>query len=331
MSLSSEQKIESLRRVMRIRYFEEAVGKAVRAGLIPGSCHSSAGQEAAIVGACMALGADDYVTGTHRSHGHPIGKGAQLDALMAELLGKSNGICGGRGGSMHLADASVGIIGESAIVGGGIPLATGAGLSAQVLGNGRVSLCFFGDGAANQGTFHESLNMASVWKLPVIYFCENNQYAATTPMALAHSVTDIASRAAAYGMPGEIVDGQDLFAVHAVTACAVARAREGGGPTLIEAKTYRYDEHAVNLFIPTQYRSDEEMALWRARDPLVLLRARLAAEGVAQEEQLLDLEKAAREEVAAALAHAKRGAEPGFETVFEHLYSNPIHPAPELR
>ncbi len=273
MSLSTEQMIESMRRVLRIRLFEEAVGKAVRAGLIPGSCHSSAGQEAAIVGACMALAEDDYITGTHRSHGHPIAKGADLKPLMAELMGKAEGICGGRGGSMHLADTSVGIVGESAIVGGGIPLATGAALSAQVLGNGRVSLCFFGDGAANQGTFHESLNMAMVWKLPVVYFCENNQYAATTPLTLSHSVPDIATRAAAYGMPGEIVDGQDLFAVHAAALRAVERARAGEGPSLIEAKTYRYDEHAVNLFIPAKYRGDEEMAAWRSRDPVALLRA----------------------------------------------------------
>lgn len=324
MSLSTEQKIESMRRVLRIRHFEEAVGKAVRAGLIPGSCHSSAGQEAAIVGACMALADDDYVTGTHRSHGHPIGKGADLKPLMAELMGKAEGICGGRGGSMHLADAGVGIVGESAIVGGGIPLATGAALSAQVLGNARVSLCFFGDGAANQGTFHESLNMAAVWKLPVVYFCENNQYAATTPLALSHSVPDIATRSAAYGMPGEIVDGQDLFAVHTATLRAVERARAGQGPSLIEAKTYRYDEHAVNLFIPAKYRSDEEMAEWRARDPVALLRARLAEEGVMAEAELEALESGVRAEVSAAIEYARAAAEPGFETVFEHMFSNPV-------
>jgi len=331
MSLSTEQMIESMRRVLRIRLFEEAVGKAVRAGLIPGSCHSSAGQEAAIVGACMALAEDDYITGTHRSHGHPIAKGADLKPLMAELMGKAEGICGGRGGSMHLADTSVGIVGESAIVGGGIPLATGAALSAQVLGNGRVSLCFFGDGAANQGTFHESLNMAMVWKLPVVYFCENNQYAATTPLTLSHSVPDIATRAAAYGMPGEIVDGQDLFAVHAAALRAVERARAGEGPSLIEAKTYRYDEHAVNLFIPAKYRGDEEMAAWRSRDPVALLRARLAEECVMDEAGLEQLESAVRTEVTAAVAYAEAGAEPGFETVFEHMFSDPVHRPPEPR
>src|SRR5512139_4132948 len=190
------QRIEGLRRMLRIRRFEEAVAKAVRAGEIPGACHSSIGQEAAIVGACLALADTDCITGTHRSHGHPIGKGAALAPLMAELMGKASGICGGRGGSMHLADASVGIIGESAIVGGGIPIATGAALSAQVLGDGRVSLCFFGDGAANQGTFHESLNMAAVWKLPAVYVCENNRYAATTPLTMSHGVERIAVRAA---------------------------------------------------------------------------------------------------------------------------------------
>ena len=331
MSLSTEQMIESMRRVLRIRLFEEAVGKAVRAGLIPGSCHSSAGQEAAIVGACMALAEDDYITGTHRSHGHPIAKGADLKPLMAELMGKAEGICGGRGGSMHLADTSVGIVGESAIVGGGIPLATGAALSAQVLGNGRVSLCFFGDGAANQGTFHESLNMAAVWKLPVVYFCENNQYAATTPLTLSHSVPDIATRAPAYGMPGEIVDGQDLFAVHAAALRAVERARAGEGPSLIEAKTYRYDEHAVTLFIPAKYRSDEEMAEWRSRDPVALLRTRLAAECVMDEAGLQQLESAVRSEVKAAVEYAEAGAEPGFETVFEHMFSDPVHRQREPR
>src|ERR1700681_1066658 len=171
--------------------------------------HLSIGQEGAIVGACMALRDNDYITGTHRSHGHPIGKGAKLDALMAELMGKETGICKGRGGSMHLADKSVGIIGESAIVGGGIPLATGCGLSAKVRQTDQVSLCFFGDGAVNQGTFHESLNMASLWKLPVIYVCENNGFALTTSVARSHGQPNIAKRAAAYGLPGIAVDGQD--------------------------------------------------------------------------------------------------------------------------
>jgi len=331
MKQDGPQRIESLRRMLRIRRFEEAVARAVRAGEIPGACHSSAGQEAAIVGACMALAPGDYVTGTHRSHGHPIGKGAELAPLMAELMGKAEGICGGRGGSMHLADVSVGIVGESAIVGGGIPIATGAALSAQVLGNGRVSLCFFGDGAVNQGTFHESLNMASVWKLPAVYVCENNRYAATTPLGLSHAVPEVAARAGAYGMPAESVDGQDLDAVHAAVARAVARARAGEGPSLVEALTYRYDEHAVNLLIPAQYRTPEELAAWRDRDPVTLYRARLLADGVLDEASADALDAQVATEMKQALAFARAGAEPDISTVFDHLYACPAGASPELR
>ena len=244
----------------RIRKFEEEGTRLFKAGHILGAYHASIGEEAAIVGACLALRDDDSMTGTHRSHGHPIGKGADLKALMAELMGKQTGICKGRGGSMHLADNSVGIIGESAIVGGGIPLATGCGLSAKVRGTDQVSLCFFGDGAVNQGTFHESLNMASLWKLPVIYLCENNGYAITTSLARSHGQPNIAKRAGGYGMPGVSVDGQDVGAVFEATSGAVARARRGEGPSLIDAKTYRFDEHNVGLIVPGEpYRTSEEI------------------------------------------------------------------------
>src|SRR5882757_10590604 len=190
MNLSEEQRLEAYSRMWRIRKFEEEGKRLYIAGEIPGAYHSSIGQEASIVGACMALRDDDAMTGTHRSHGHPIGKGADLKALMAELMGKETGICKGRGGSMHLADKSVGIIGESAIVGGGIPLATGCGLAAKVRKTDQIALCFFGDGAVNQGTFHESLNMASLWKLPVIYLCEINGYAITTSLVNSHAQPD---------------------------------------------------------------------------------------------------------------------------------------------
>src|SRR3984885_831453 len=206
MPLTRSQQYEIYRRMLRIRKFEEEGTRLYIAGKIPGAYHASIGQEATIVGACMALHDDDSMTGTHRSHGHPIGKGAELKGLMAELMGKATGICKGRGGSMHLADNSVGIIGESAIVGGGIPLATGGGLSAKVRRTDQLCLCFFGDGAVNQGTFHESLNMASLWKLPVIYVCENNGYAITTSVARSHGQPSISKRARAYGMPGVLVD-----------------------------------------------------------------------------------------------------------------------------
>src|SRR5688572_2889015 len=232
MIFNDTQRREAYRRMLRIRKFEEEGTRLYIAGKIAGAYHASIGQEAAIVGACMALRDDDTMTGTHRSHGHPIGKGAQIKALMAELMGKATGICKGRGGSMHLADSSVGIVGESAIVGGGIPLATGCGLSAKVRKTEQVSLCFFGDGAVNQGTFHESLNMASLWKLPVIYFCENNGYAITTSVAKSHGQPSIAKRAQAYGLPGVLVDGQNVLSVNAATSAAVVRARLGAGPTL---------------------------------------------------------------------------------------------------
>jgi len=309
--------------MLRIRRFEEEGTRLFKEGQIPGAYHGSIGQEAAIVGACLALKDDDAMTGTHRSHGHPIGKGADLKALMAELMGKESGICKGRGGSMHLADSSVGIISESAIVGGGIPLATGVGLSAKVRRTQQVCLCFFGDGAVNQGTFHESLNMGSLWQLPVIYFCENNGYAIVTSLASSHGQPSIVARAQAYGMPGVAVDGQDVTAVYDATSEATARARRGAGPTLIEAKTYRYDEHNVGLLVPGKpYRSPAEVEEYRTRrDPIVLFRQYLMADGFT-EAQLSAVES----EVAAAVSEAIRFAHesplPSPEKLFEYMYSD---------
>ena len=326
MQLSKAQQWETYRRMMRIRRFEEEGTRLFTAGLIPGAYHASIGEEATIVGACMALAEGDAMTGTHRSHGHPIGKGADLKALMAELMGKVTGICKGRGGSMHLADNSVGIISESAIVGGGIPLATGVGLSAKVRGTDQVCLCFFGDGAVNQGTFHESLNMGSLWKLPVIYLCENNGYAVTTSVAVSHGQPSIAKRAEGYGMPGIAVDGQDVRAVFDVTSDAVERARRGEGPTLIEAKTYRFDEHQVGLIVPGQpYRAPEEVAQYRSqRDPIALYRRALIEEGGVSAEEL----RAIDDEVAAAVADAIRFGEqsqfPDPSTRGEFMYNRPV-------
>ncbi|MCA9513239.1 MAG: thiamine pyrophosphate-dependent dehydrogenase E1 component subunit alpha, partial [Myxococcales bacterium] len=267
---------ELYRRMRRIRRFdEEALRLQREEHLVAGPLHPSLGQEAAVVGACAALRADDTMTGNHRSHGHPIAKGAALGPLLAELLGRRDGVCGGRGGSMHLADFAVGSLGESGIVGAGIPVAVGAALSARVRGDDAVCIAFFGDGASNQGAFHEALNLGAIWKLGVVFFCENNGYAATTPLAAGTSVADIAVRAAGYGMPGEIVDGQDVEAVLATTARAVARARAGEGPSLVEAKTYRYCEHAEGQGIPGTYRTADEIARWRERDPLAIARTRL--------------------------------------------------------
>jgi acetoin:2,6-dichlorophenolindophenol oxidoreductase subunit alpha len=326
MSLEKAQQQEAYRRMLRIRKFEEEGTRLFKAGKIPGTFHASIGQEAAIVGACMALRADDAMTGTHRSHGHPIGKGADLRGLMAELMGKVTGVCKGRGGSMHLADNSVGIIGESAIVGGGIPLATGCGLSAKVRRTDQIALCFFGDGAVNQGTFHESLNMASLWKLPVIYFCENNGYAITTSIARSHGQTDIAKRADAYGMPGIRVDGQDVNAVFEVTSAAAARARRGEGPTLIEAKTYRFDEHNVSLYVGTRkpYRSAEEVEEYRTRrDPLMLFRQALMLGGC-DESELKQIEDEVVTTVVEAIRFAEQSPLPDPSSLYEYMFSNPI-------
>ena len=319
MSLSLPQQLETFRRMHRIRQFEEAL----IAKNMPG--HLSIGQEAAVVGACMALKDDDYITGTHRSHGHPIGKGAELRPLMAELFGKVTGVCKGRGGSMHLADSRVGIIGESAIVGGGIPLATGAGLSIQIRKTSQVALSFFGDGASNQGTFAESLNLAALWKLPVIFFCENNGYAISTSVSKSHAQPDVAKRASGYGIPGVIVDGQEVEEVHAATETAVARARAGEGPTLIEAKTYRFDEHSRNLSVPIPYRSEEEIESYRRdRDPIVLYRTVLESRGVAPYD-LDSIESEVADAIVDALVFARESDDPKLEDLYDNMFSNPIH------
>lgn len=329
MSLTHEQYREAYRRMLRIRKFEEEGTRLYKNGEIPGAYHASIGQEAAIVGACMALRDDDCITGTHRSHGHPIGKGAKLDGLMAELMGKVTGICKGRGGSMHLADSSVGILGESAIVGGGIPLAAGAALSAKARGTDQVALTFFGDGAANQGTFHETLNMSSVWKLPVIFFCENNRYAVTTSVAESHGQPDIAKHAAGYEIPGVIVDGQDVTAVYEVTREAVERARRGQGPTLIEAKTYRFDEHQVGLNILGEpYRPQSEVQEYmQQRDPLTLFRKALLEAGFGEVE-LQAMEEEVVQSVARAIDFGRQSPAPDPGDVYEYMYVNPIHYPP---
>jgi len=322
MTLTMQLRLEAYRRMLRIRRFEEEGTRLFREGTIPGAYHSSIGQEATIVGACLTLRDDDFMTGTHRSHGHPIGKGAELDGLMAELMGRQTGICKGRGGSMHLADNRVGIIGESAIVGGGIPLATGVGLSIRVRRTDQVCLCFFGDGAVNQGTFHESLNMASLWKLPVIYLCENNGYAVVTPLEGSHGQPSIAKRADAYGMPGVALDGQDVGAVFEATSEAVIRARSGEGPTLIEAKTYRFDEHNVGLLIPgAPYRAPEEIDEYRTRrDPVMLLRKALFDDGVRASE-LESIEAEVDAAVRGAVRFAEGSPLPDPAGVYEDLFT----------
>lgn len=319
LSLTHEHLIEMLRRMLRIRLFDEAATR-IREAHIPGSLHNAIGQEGEIVGACMALRDDDYITGNHRSHGHPIGKGIRLAPLMAELFGKKTGVCRGKGGSMHLAAFSAGSLGESGIVGGSMPAAVGAALSASVRGTDQVCLCFFGDGASNCGPFHESLNLAAVWRLPVIFLCENNGYAMCSPQAQTTSVADIASRATAYNMPGHVVDGQDAIAVHQVVAAAVALGRSGGGPSLIEAKTYRYCHHQELNFELPSYRSAEEIKAWRTRDPIDLFVNRFRSSKALTDDELDLIRCEVADEVEEAIVFAQRSAFPDSAALFEDLF-----------
>ena len=322
-ALSKGQLAEVMLRMQRIRHFEDAAITLHKAGEIPGSLHTSQGQEGEIVGACFALRRDDYMVGNHRSHGHPIGKGANLRGLMAELLGRQGGVCGGKGGSMHLADFSVGSLGETSIVGSGIPVAAGAALGAKMQGLDRVSLCFFGDGAAQEGTFHEGINMAAIWQLPVIFLCENNGYAVSTAISKSALVRNIADRAAGYGIPGAVVDGQDVLAVYDTVTEAVTRARAGGGPTLVEAKTYRYIDHAANLGRDLRYRTDAEIEEWRKRDPLVVLRQRMLDDFGFREIEIEQIQAAAHADVQDAIVFAKQSPYPDPSRAWTDVYATP--------
>lgn len=317
---------EKYRRMMRIREFETRAEVCHANGEIPGALHTCSGQEGEIVGACIALRTEDYMVGNHRSHGHPIAKGAPLRPLMAELMGKKTGICQGKGGSMHLSDFSVGSLGETSIVGSGVPVAVGAALGSLLQGNDRVALCFFGDGATNEGAFHEALNLAAVWKLPAIFLCENNSYAVSTPSSAAIAVDDIADRAKAYSIPGVIVDGQDVDVVEAAVAEAASRARRGDGPTLIEAKTYRFGDHACNMGRVLLERGSE-VDEWKLRDPLTLYREKMIALGI-NESELDAIEEAVKAEVEDALAFARESEYPDNAEAFDHVFSERL-PIPE--
>lgn len=324
MTLANDTLLEMQRRMLRIRLFDERASKMVKRGEIPGTVHTSIGQEAQVVGACMALTDGDTMTGNHRSHGHPIGKGAKLGPLMAELVGKAWGVCGGKGGSMHLADFKVGSLGESGIVGSSIPIATGAALSSKVLNQGRVSLAFFGDGASNQGCLYEAMNLASVWGLPIVFLCENNQYALSTP---AHTVTAgrIADRAHGFNMPGvRVEDGQSVLTVYDAVKTAVDRARSGKGPSLVEVMTYRFNEHSEGLRLAVDYRPADEKAAWLARDPVKMFRSYLVEQGVADEAIVAGLEAEVAAEVEAAVQFANDSPYPEPSVAFKDIYTEAI-------
>jgi len=278
---------EMFHRMNLVREFELRAIEERRGGLIPGFIHSCVGQEATAVGACLALHPDDVITSTHRGHGHLIGKGGDPRYMMAELAARSPGYCKGRGGSLHIADFDLGILGANGIVGGGIPIAVGAALGFAMRSEDRVSLAFFGDGASNEGSFHEAANQAGVWKLPVIFFCENNLYGEGTAIARCTPITDLALRAQSYDFPGVIVDGNDVLAVYEAVAAARRRAVAGEGPTLIEAKTYRLRGHYEGD--PQVYRSQEEIESWRKRDPIPTFRRKLLDAGVFDDGELEEI------------------------------------------
>jgi pyruvate dehydrogenase E1 component alpha subunit len=279
LDLDRDALLEMYERMMQIRTFEDLAGKNFALGLIPGFVHLYAGEEAVAVGICSQLSDRDYITSTHRGHGHCIAKGVDIPGMVAELMGKSTGVCKGKGGSMHIADVDKGMLGANGIVGGGLPLACGAALTAKTLGTGGVAVCFFGDGASNQGTFHESLNLAAIWDLPVVFVCENNGYAEATPVHYHCSASDVANRAGSYEIPGVVVDGLDVFAVYEAAQEAIARARRGEGPSLIEAKTYRFYGHFQGDQVT--YRTAEELESYKQRDPIVALRKAVIDRGIA--------------------------------------------------
>ena len=326
MSADKALLMEMLRRMLRIRYFEEEVVQMVQRGEVVGAAHCYIGEEAVAVGACLALRDDDYMTGNHRSHGHPIAKGGDVNRAMAELMGKRTGYCKGKGGSMHLADFSIGILGESGILASALPVAAGAGLATKLRGEDKVVVAFFGDGASNEGACHETMNLAAIWKLPVIFVCENNQYAVTTNFKDVVATENISDRAAAYNMPGVLVDGQDAVAVYEAVSEAVARARAGLGPSLIEARTYRYRDHSEGLsrVIREPYRTEEEIEFWKTRDPIIVHKQQLLAQAIATEEEIARMEAEEQARIASALEFARNSPYPDPEEVFEDMFTNPI-------
>jgi pyruvate dehydrogenase E1 component alpha subunit len=307
------------RTMVRIRRFEERAVELFMAGELPGFLHSYLGQEAVAAGVCAALRQDDYITSTHRGHGHVIAKGLELDRMMAELYAKTTGYCKGKGGSMHIADFSRGILGANGIVGAGIPIGAGAALSARMRRSGQVVVSFFGEGATSQGSFHEAANLAAVWRLPLVLVCENNLYAVSTHRSQQNRLSDIAQRAAAYGFPGVTVDGNDPVAVYQAAVPAIERARAGEGPSLIECQTYRWLGHYVGD--PGAYRPKEEYAEWKARDPVPRFETRLEAEGVLPREQIESVREEVRREVEAAVEFARQSPSPRPEDALEDLYA----------
>jgi pyruvate dehydrogenase E1 component alpha subunit len=309
--------------MLRIRRLEEKAAELYSLGKIRGFLHLYIGEEAVAVGAMRALGPGDAVVSTYREHGHALARGIPAGPIMAEMFGKANGCCRGRGGSMHLFDAARRFYGGNAIVGGGLPIAVGLALADALLGRPQVTACFFGDGAVAEGEFHESLNLAALWKLPVLFLCENNLYAMGTALERHQAQTDISLKARGYGLPGEAVDGMDVLAVEAAVARTVAAIRGGGGPSLLEARTYRFRAHS--MYDPELYRSQDEVELWKRRDPIALLAARAREEGLLADADLAELEAAVAAEIDAAVRFAEDGPWEPVEDLTRDVYT-PVAP-----
>jgi len=290
-------------RMLRCRQFEEYLHLAVNKGDLPGFVHLSAGQEAVAAGVCQNLRDDDWIVSTHRGHGHLVAKGMSLKKMMAEIYGKVTGASKGKGGSMHMCDLTVGVLGSNGIVGAGLPLANGPALSAKVLGTDQVSICFFGDGASNEGTFNEAINLAAIWDLPTIFVLENNLYGETSSVKYTHKVKEISKRAIGFGIPGLTVDGMDVLAVYQVAREAVARARAGQGPTLIECMTYRYYGHYEGD--PDNYRTKEEIQEYRKKDPIPRLKQQMLGAEITTTQEIELLEQRVKEEINEAVVFAK--------------------------
>jgi len=322
MKLTKAKLLEMYEMMVRIRTFEENVKELFKAGLFPGWTHVCIGEEAGVVGACFALRKDDYMASTHRGHGQCIAKGMSLKGMMAELMGKVDGVCKGKGGSMHLGDISVGAMGGNAILGAGAPIASGAALSAKTRGTDQVALAFFGDGASNQGAVHEAMNIAALWKLPVIFVCENNQYGISVSQAKHTPIKDIATRAAAYDMPGFVVDGNDVVEVYQAAEKAVKRARAGEGPTLLECKTYRWrGHHEGDPNQGARYRTKDEIAVWKKKCPIAKLEKHLLKNKIATSKKMAAISADIDKAIDDAVAFAAKSDFPKLEEMYEDVYT----------
>ena len=309
------------RRMVRIRVFETEAGRLAEAGKIPGALHLYVGEEAVAAGVMVHLSDDDWITSTHRGHGHLIAKGGAYDRMFAEIFGRATGYCRGKGGSMHISNMELGMLGANGIVGAGPPIAVGAAFSTKFRGTDRVAISFFGDGASNEGAFHEAANMAALYKLPVIFLCENNGYGEYTAQKDHQAIVDVADRAAGYGMPGVVVDGMDAVAVYEAAGAAIERARAGDGPTLLEAKTYRFFDHVGVRGMGLSYRTDEELEEWQKRDPIRMFEARLAELGVLSQEQAGAIHEEVVADVKAGIEFAESSPLPDPQTLLDDVYA----------